>query len=730
MLEQRGVLRSIDAGWWLGDIRQTQTPPLVRQVIEGRLTHLDAQTRSALDVAAVIGQSVPLDLWSRVTGLSEEQLDAVTVQAVDAALLVETADGRGWQFNHALVHDTFYERMTLPRRRQWHRRVAEALEALDEPDAATLARHFDHAGDQRAVEWHLRAGERAQRLYATQSAAAHFTAVLDAPGTTVEQRLQARRSRGRAYETLGEFDAARQDFDAAIALARQSADTPAEVEILLDLGMLWASRNYDRAGDCYRRALDLARAHGDLSLLARTLNYLGNWHANSDLAVDALRCHREALALFETLEDRQGVLETLDLLGMTSMFFGDTSAATGYYQRSVALAREMGDRKLLSSGLATLALAPAPPEFTAVIPATDAGIDWRGGGEEALAVARDIGWRAGETYALLMLASGQTSAGQYGQALRTEAEVIRIASDIGHLFWLMCAHEAIGVIQCLLLNMDQAQASLDHAARLAQDLRAGYKIRSTTALLALVTIELGDLERADALLRPQLGQGHLVSTSISRRECWLAQAALLLAKSDPATALDVLDRLIDATPHMTTEHISPLVARLRAEALLALGRPRDAETQLLAGCRCAIEFGSPGQLWRTRLALGRLYLSKRRHDDARRELGAARGIVDELARNTPEGDLRDNFLRRAIALFPAPYAAASHATSTTTANRLSPRETEVLALLVQGSTDQEIADALSIRHRTVTTHVASIFNKLGVNTRTAAANLAIRHGLV
>jgi DNA-binding NarL/FixJ family response regulator len=62
--------------------------------------------------------------------------------------------------------------------------------------------------------------------------------------------------------------------------------------------------------------------------------------------------------------------------------------------------------------------------------------------------------------------------------------------------------------------------------------------------------------------------------------------------------------------------------------------------------------------------------------------------------------------------------------------RLSPREIEVLTLLSQGSTDQEIADALAIRHRTVTTHVTNIFNKLGVNTRTAAASLAIRRDLV
>jgi predicted ATPase/DNA-binding CsgD family transcriptional regulator len=62
--------------------------------------------------------------------------------------------------------------------------------------------------------------------------------------------------------------------------------------------------------------------------------------------------------------------------------------------------------------------------------------------------------------------------------------------------------------------------------------------------------------------------------------------------------------------------------------------------------------------------------------------------------------------------------------------RLSPRELEVLRLLVAGHTDRQIADALFISHRTAQGHVAGIFNKLGVNSRTAAATAAIRDGLV
>ena len=61
---------------------------------------------------------------------------------------------------------------------------------------------------------------------------------------------------------------------------------------------------------------------------------------------------------------------------------------------------------------------------------------------------------------------------------------------------------------------------------------------------------------------------------------------------------------------------------------------------------------------------------------------------------------------------------------------LTPRELDVLRLLIEGQTDKEIGEALFIGARTVQTHVANLFAKLGVNTRAEAAAVAVRRGLV
>ena len=51
-------------------------------------------------------------------------------------------------------------------------------------------------------------------------------------------------------------------------------------------------------------------------MLAHSLNRLGNWHLNTELPLEALRYHREALMTFQSVNNQQGEASTFDLLGM------------------------------------------------------------------------------------------------------------------------------------------------------------------------------------------------------------------------------------------------------------------------------------------------------------------------------------------------------------------------------------------------------------------------------
>jgi len=73
---------------------------------------------------------------------------------------------------------------------------------------------------------------------------------------------------------------------------------------------------------------------------------------------------------------------------------------------------------------------------------------------------------------------------------------------------------------------------------------------------------------------------------------------------------------------------------------------------------------------------------------------------------------------------------ASRVAALAHAPRLSPRERDVLRLLVDGNSNKEIAAALKVTERTVKFHVTSIFNKLGAENRAQAVTIAHQRGLI
>jgi DNA-binding NarL/FixJ family response regulator len=77
----------------------------------------------------------------------------------------------------------------------------------------------------------------------------------------------------------------------------------------------------------------------------------------------------------------------------------------------------------------------------------------------------------------------------------------------------------------------------------------------------------------------------------------------------------------------------------------------------------------------------------------------------------------------------APAAAARLAEGVTHV-QLTPREMSTLRLMADGKANKEIATELEISERTVKTHLAHLFEKLGVTSRTEAVKVATRRGLV
>lgn len=181
-LEDEQRLRQTGDGWNLDEIGWNQVPVLVKQVTDARLLGLGSDARRLLEVAAVIGQEAPLLLLRRVTDLSDDDFAETLEQAMRSRLLMTTASSMGVEFTHALVRDSLYEGIPLPRRQRLHRRIAEVLAEEDTEQPAVIAHHFRQALDRRAVDWFVRAGSQSERA-AWLTAAGHFAAALEMLGT-------------------------------------------------------------------------------------------------------------------------------------------------------------------------------------------------------------------------------------------------------------------------------------------------------------------------------------------------------------------------------------------------------------------------------------------------------------------------------------------------------------------------------------------------------------------
>jgi two-component system NarL family response regulator len=108
------------------------------------------------------------------------------------------------------------------------------------------------------------------------------------------------------------------------------------------------------------------------------------------------------------------------------------------------------------------------------------------------------------------------------------------------------------------------------------------------------------------------------------------------------------------------------------------------------------------------------------------QAGAKAYILKDIAADALIACIRDVLAGKT---YLAPTAAAKLAERVTRV-QLTPRELAALRLMANGQSNKEIATSLTISERTVKTHLAHLFEKLGVTSRTEAVRVATRRGLV
>jgi DNA-binding SARP family transcriptional activator len=235
------------------DLERFGLPEGVKQVIAWRLGRLEAPVVELLRVASVIGRDVDAALLERVVLLAEEEFLSALDEALAAGLLVESDETPGsYVFSHALIRETLYEGMSVPRRERIHKRVGEAIEAMQGRRRGRylpeLAYHFtrgvaDAEDAEEAIAYALRAAEQATTMLAHEEAAEHYARAIDVQGRFQPEAMQRRcellLALGEARVRGGERAHASSAFREAAALAEQLGDGSA-----LARAAVGASRRY------------------------------------------------------------------------------------------------------------------------------------------------------------------------------------------------------------------------------------------------------------------------------------------------------------------------------------------------------------------------------------------------------------------------------------------------------------------------------------------------------
>ena len=149
-------------------------PPRVHAVLVGRLLQLSASARGFVELAATIGREFTLDL---LIAVGNADVDSA-VRALDELWhkrIVREHGANSYDFTHDKLREVAYAEISAPQRRMLHRRVAQALEAIEASDldavSGQIAWHYERAGMvEQAIPSYQHAAAVAQRVYANEDA--------------------------------------------------------------------------------------------------------------------------------------------------------------------------------------------------------------------------------------------------------------------------------------------------------------------------------------------------------------------------------------------------------------------------------------------------------------------------------------------------------------------------------------------------------------------------------
>lgn len=645
-----------------------EVPPLVSDAVLARAARLSAGARAVLDALSVVSGVATPGLLAALCGGAADHL----TELLDAGMLV--AVGAGVAFRHELAREAVLDHVAPFRRRALHAAALSALRAAG-ADAARLVHHAEAAGDAEAVgELAPQAARQAAQRGAHREAAAHYERAVGRDGaTTADHRADLLEAGAQECFLVGRTDDAMDWLSIAVHVHRASGDVRREAAALRRLSTV--QRCSGHAGDAAhngRAAVALLEGRPPGPELAEAHANAAMLALNANDLHEARRSARSAVELAEAVGARPVVAHALNTLGSAALFAGDP-AGRAQLERSLALALDDGLEEQVGRAYVNLADVAQRHRDGALM-------------DEVIGRGRtycvehglDLWLRYLEVYR----ARSELDRGRWSHAVELLPPLAdRDAFPLPRIVALV----VIGVVRARRGDPGSWTA-LDEAATLAE--------RSAelqfVAPVAAAHAEAAWLEgrRAGSGERWEVFSGEALQGCVRREAGWWAGELAWWRRCAGV--------------------VEPVPARAAEPwRLLLTGRVLEAATA----------WRQRGCPYEAAIATAQLTdPSASRHAAAAlRSLGADAAVA-RIA--VPRGMGARTRVRR-----------GPRATTRANPAGLTAREQEVLALLVEGRRNAEIAHELVVSRRTVDHHVSSVLAKLGVTSRGAAVREAGRLGL-
>jgi adenylate cyclase len=526
-LQETDSLTRQDGSWrtkpgWDADA----VPPTIEELLASRIDLLARIDASILQTASVIGRRVQVELLEAVTNVPE--LEGVLKRLIAAGFLdpLEGDGDRRLIFHHGLVQDVAYSRLLRRTRRDLHRRVAEVAEALygaGDEIIDLLARHLylGEAGA-KAIDYLVRAGERAQRLFANEEAILHFQRAAEVAGgdPTVADRLpEIQLSLADLHDFVGAYEDAMELYAtvrdetsdvrawAGMVATRQKQGRYEEaLEIATeaftheelrgaDLTPLWLEQGrclaiagrVNQAIDVLQAGLEAAPSRrtpvvGLLLLqLARAQTVKGNFE-------EALANGLEAREILQEHGDQRGLTTTMRIVGDAYRQLGRLDEAADALERGLELAERIGNVEEIGGCLINLGIVNMHRKLLA-----EATTSLR----RAIEEFERVGHGAGRALGYATLAETLVHAGELDEALVNAQKALELARSIKHPLATADAIQAIAAIRLGQGQFDEAAARAEEAAALFLDVDAASLASDALAIAAEAWEKAGERERAD-----------------------------------------------------------------------------------------------------------------------------------------------------------------------------------------------------------------------------------------